>query len=156
MCKVKKFLLLGMLLVSMTVLWILIGLGSKELFSYPLDVVFSTMLNFIASICGLRAADFILNKLKEEAILEYSKKAEICDLLKEKCGEDKSQLEWLVKNNFVNIHPTNHFYYTKQCKYLGDNTEDEIYWVLREAIDNIDYNEFMTKFNEEFGDKENG
>ena len=90
-------------------------------------------------------------------MIDSKKREKIESLLEETFVDSSDKLEWISEKGFAQADKCYYYcYYDKYGNYIGNDSNDDPYDILETLLKDIDYDEFMTKFNEEFGDKENG
>lgn len=90
-------------------------------------------------------------------MIDNKKKDKIETLLEETFVDDSDKLDWLSEKGFAKASKCYYYcYYDTYGNYIGNNSNDDYYDILEILLKDIDYDEFMTKFNEEFGDEDNG
>lgn len=89
-------------------------------------------------------------------MIHKKEKEKIETLIDDTFVSSSDALEWLSEKGFVEADKCYYYCYSdKNGNYIGNDSDDDPYDTLEILLKDIDYDEFMTKFNEEFGDKEN-
>lgn len=90
-------------------------------------------------------------------MIDSKKKEKIETLLENTFFDDSDKLDWLSKKGFVEAHKCYYYcYYDESGNYIGNDSNDDYYGIIEALLKDIDYDDFMSKFNEDFGDENNG
>ncbi len=90
-------------------------------------------------------------------MIDSEKKEKIESLLEKAFIDDSDKLDWLSKKGFAEAHKCYYYcYYDKYGNYIGNDSNDDYYDIIETLLKDIDYGDFMSKFNDDFGDEDNG
>ena len=90
-------------------------------------------------------------------MIHKKEKEKIETLIDDTFVSSSDALEWLSEKGFVEADKCYYYCYSdKNGNYIGNDSDDDPYDILEILLKDIDYDDFMTKFNEEFGDENDG